>query len=136
MFRLILSFGLCVALSTFCAGGEAPACSREEILRDWMEQDAGRDRKRCFTSNRNGALEQRIVEKILAEEAGPELKAQFKELVDAGVPGRDPRWKELYTRACEARRAARLRSLLKQTRRLHPFPDQYKLAVEVEVIHL
>jgi len=121
-----LGFGLWVVLSASCATGEVPAYSREEILRDWIEQDAGREATRCFTSEHNAALEQRIIEKALAEVCSPELEKQFDASVKAGAPGRDPRWKELYIRACEARRAARLANLLRQTRRI-VFTKHYNL---------
>jgi len=123
---VILSFGLCLALSTFCAGGEAPGYSREDILNDWMRQDAGGNVARCFTSEHNAGLEQKMVAKVLAEQSSPELKAQFEELTGAKAPGCDPRWKDLYTQACEARRAARLGSLLKQTREII-FTKHYNL---------
>ena len=59
-FRLTLGFGIGVVLSAFCAGGEGPACSREEMLRDWMDQDGGGDLKRYFRSERDAALIMRI----------------------------------------------------------------------------
>jgi len=123
---LVAGLGLWVAMTAFCAAGEAPACGREEMLNDWMQQDAGGNVARCFTSGHNAGLEQKMVEKVLAEQSGPELQARLEELVEARAPGRDPRWKELYIRASEARRAARLASLLEQTREI-VFTKHYNL---------
>jgi len=116
--RLILGFGVLIAASAFASAKERPACDKEEILRDWMIQDAGGDPGKCFRSGRDAHLERGMIEKVLAEESTPELEARFKELITAKAPGRDPRWKELYIRACGKRRAARLQSLLDQTREI------------------
>ena len=102
--------------------GPPEAAPREEVLRDWLLQDYGLDVGRCFVSGANATAETAIVTKALAE-AGDDiavaaLKAQLKELVAAGAPGKDGRWRELYVAACEKRRAVRLKPLLERCKRL------------------
>ena len=68
----------------------------------------------CFTSDTGSVVEQRMVQRALAELTGDgnPLEEELAALKRSGVPGRDPRWKALYLRACELRRASRLEPLL------------------------
>jgi len=67
----------------------------------------------CFVSDRDAVVERQMLDRVLAElgDGGKALRGETDSLVTAGVPGKDPRWKELYLRACETRRQARLRPL-------------------------
>ena len=68
----------------------------------------------CFVSPRDATVEERMVVRVLAECGGEKeaLRTEVGRLVRAAVPSSDPQWKHLYLRACEARRAQRLRPLL------------------------
>lgn len=69
---------------------------------------------RCFVSDRHSIVEQRMVAWVLTEvsDGRGAIQAEAERLTQAGVPGADPRWKGLYVRACELRRARRLVPLL------------------------
>ena len=62
----------------------------------------------------------------LPDSAGGEIRQAMDGLMRDAVPGSDPRWKQLYLRACELRRARRLEPLLARWRRFvfdeHPHP--------------
>jgi len=95
------------------AAGAAPplphAAPRAEIVADWIAQDGGSDAKRCFTAASGATLEEGMVELVLGEvgkNAARGLRAELTNLSRSGAPGQDRRWRELYIRACEARRAA------------------------------
>jgi len=71
-----------------------------EVVADWLAQDElGGD-----------VLQTEAIGRVLdglGSHAG-KLRTEFDRLVDANVPAEDPRWAELYLKACETRRAARL----------------------------
>ena len=98
----------------------ADAASREAILRDWLEQDAGDAAARCFQHATSAAAEAAAVQAVARELAGggENVAAEAAALLAAGAPGADPRWRRLYTKACEARRAQRLAPLLARHRRI------------------
>jgi len=136
---MIRTLPLLLALSLSGFAGQ-PAAPREAIVRDWMHQDywaialpaplerekqqwcekflerpeskgeaPGIDRLKCFESATDCIVERRMIERVLAEAPDAALEAEGK-AIDA--PGRDPRWKALYIRACEGRRMQRLAPLL------------------------
>jgi hypothetical protein len=78
----------------------------QEVADDWRLQD--------------GVLEGwsfKPVVTVIAEHlgsAGAGLRASAAKLGKDGAPADDPRWKELYLRACAQRRAVRLRTLLQK----------------------
>ncbi|HUU20998.1 MAG TPA: hypothetical protein VM389_00550, partial [Phycisphaerae bacterium] len=117
---------LTLGVTTFAAGPEA--APRDAIVRDWMAQDHGKDISRCFTSETGAEAESRMVARVLEElgEAGKALQAERQQLVAQGVAGKDARWRALYVKACEARRARRLRGLLAKFRRI-VFTKHYNL---------
>ena len=80
---------------------------------DWTLQDAPAAAP-VFMSEEDAALEKSMVEKAIAEagDAGKALKADLDKLVAGKVAGNDPKWRDLYTNVCEARRAERLKPLL------------------------
>jgi len=104
------------------------AAVKERIVRDWMLQDHGHDTGKCFTNDGNADVEVRMVETVMKElsDAGKPLAAEMAALVKAKAPGKDPRWKALYVKACEARRGARLKTL-HQTARKTVFVKHYNL---------
>jgi len=115
--------------------GAAPslpdAAPRAEIVADWIAQDGGTDAKRCFTATSGATLEEGLVEMVLGEvdkTAARTLRTELTRLSNSGVPGKDKRWRALYVRACEARRAVRLKPLLAHAKRIvftkhHTFPS-------------
>jgi len=110
------------------AAEAAEAAPREAIVSDWMHQDHGGDIRTCFTSSAAAEIESRMVARVLEEvgRAGRALAAEREKLIRQAVCGRDPRWRALYVRACEARRARRLRGLLARCRRI-VFTKHYDL---------
>lgn len=111
--------GLALLLAAACAAA-APALQwgeaapREELLRDWLWQDGG-DPAACFGTADGHAAEQAVVRQALAGASGASdaaaLQAECQALVAGAVPGKDPRWRDLYLRACAARRQLRLARL-------------------------
>jgi len=73
----------------------------------------------CFVDQHDSIVEQGMIDRVLEElpaDAGP-IRAEVASLLAAKTPGRDPRWRELYLRGCELRRARRLRPLLLRWKR-------------------
>ena len=68
----------------------------------------------CFVSRIDHVVEKRMVECVVSQlgTGGTSLRAELERLVGKGVSGRDPAWKQLYVRACEARRIERLAPLV------------------------
>ena len=104
-------------------GPPAPALGddlRSAVFRDWLLQDTGGDARKCFTDTAGAAGETKAVETVL-KELGPDgqaLGAELAGLTAGNMPGTDPRWRDLYTKACEARRAKRLAPLLAKWQRI------------------
>lgn len=72
------------------------------------------ERLPCFVSKDDSVVEQRMLDRVLGElrDAGGPFRAELERLKLGTVPGRDRRWKDLYVRACEQRRARRLGPLV------------------------
>jgi len=86
----------------------------------------------CFISRQDSATEQRMLQRVLDElpnSVEDEIRQKRDGLVRDAVPGSDPRWQQLYLRACQLRRARRLEPLLARWRRFvfdehqHPGPS-------------
>lgn len=84
---------------------------------DWVKQDAPKAQiapNECFTSDNDCERETALVGVVLNELADAfdaDVEAYEKEklaLVEAKVPGKDDRWRDLYYGACAERRALRL----------------------------
>jgi len=116
----------CLAIATaffsgaavFCWAGDAavPAFGPEQLLTDWLLQDGGKGAPgKCFLSRTEADMETRIVNKVLGElgNSGKALSVQAAGLTAAKLPGSYPEWRNLYVRACRARRARRLAALRK-----------------------
>jgi len=106
----------------------ADAAAKDRIIQDWMLQDHGQDTGQCFANGGNAEVEAKMVETVLQEvsHAAKPLQAEMARLLETKAPGNDPRWKALYVKACEARRGARLQSLLDTTRKI-VFAKHYNL---------
>ncbi|MBN2475953.1 MAG: hypothetical protein JXB62_15180 [Pirellulales bacterium] len=72
------------------------------------------ERLSCFVSDEDSLVERRMLDRVLEElgEAGKAIGTEAAALSAAGVPGEDPRWRQLYVQACELRRVQRLQPLL------------------------
>ena len=83
------------------------------IFADWLIQDTADKAPQCFKSNTDATGEKEIIEKVFteleADAAG--LRSEFAQLQKDEVVGSDPRWRNLYNRACRLRRAKRLAPL-------------------------
>ncbi len=73
----------------------------------------------CFVSNEDSLVEQRMMNCVLAElgARGEPFRVRADQLIQAEVPGDDPRWFTLYCEACELRRQLRLAPLLSRATR-------------------
>jgi len=101
------------------ASGLSPAAAAvgwDDLLADWCLQDkAPADKNKvCFSDPAGFDVESRMVARVLGElgPAGREMAVEMARLVGARTPGTDARWKDLYVKACKARRARRLAPLL------------------------
>ena len=114
-----LALTLCVlaaAVPGLCFGKDAPqaGATAEQILTDWLIQDGGIGAPgKCFKSRPDAAMETRIVNEVLGElgDSGKALAAEAAKLIADKAPGSYPEWRDLYIRACGARRAKRLSAL-------------------------
>ncbi len=108
-----------------CPADEA-SDQKARIFRDWLKQDCGPAAEKCFTAADGCDVERRAVAAVLQETADAKFQADLTELAAAKTPGNDPRWRSLYLKACEARRAARLRKLVRETPKI-VFTKHYNL---------
>ncbi|MHB8900093.1 MAG: HzsA-related protein, partial [Thermoguttaceae bacterium] len=81
--------------------------------RDWIYQDYGLRSGDCFAAADRNDTEQAMVRKVLVDLESRQvatggLEQTLGALVEGRTPGSDPAWKDLYFRACELRRRARL----------------------------
>ena len=73
----------------------------------------------CFVSDRDSVVERRMILHVateLTDHARP-IQNEVDALLRAERSGSDPRWKQLYLRACELRRSKRLEPLLSRWKR-------------------
>ena len=106
----------------------ADAAARDQIINDWMLQDHGKDPGKCFVAGSGAEVETAMIEAVLKElgDSANPLQAEMASLLESSVPGKDPRWRALYVKACEARRRLRLQTLLDTTRKV-VFVKHYNL---------
>ena len=107
---LLLLGGVC---NNICAA--EPALSADDLYRDWMQQDYGKnDISSCFISHSWNLAEQKMVYKVLKEmkALGGDTQSMMQELQSLdSTPANDPKWKALYFKACGERRKLRLSGL-------------------------
>lgn len=72
----------------------------------WFEEDSGRRPTQWFADAQSVVVEQAAVGRVLGQ-IGPAapLRKELQSLVQNKVPGSDPRWLNLYVRACRCRAA-------------------------------
>ena len=92
---------------------------RLAVVADWVLQD----KLEAGKGLREAALKAAIGKVAEGDRA---LKAELSTLEAEGAPAADPRWTDLYLRACERRRAERLRPHEEQIRRV-AFTKHYNL---------
>ena len=88
----------------------------QRLHRDWLYQDLGSlDVKNVFASKDSNAAEKRLMASVLGsfktDSTDPAIRGiekAFQALSDAGKPGCDPAWRDLYVQACGLRRTGRL----------------------------
>jgi hypothetical protein len=116
LFALAFVASCChAAWSQPCPRQDSPP---EDVAQDWRRQDGLLE----------GGFYDPAVERVAAElgAAATELQAELSTLPKVAASPRDPRWEKLYLRACAARRAARLRTLLQAAPRI-VFTKHYDL---------
>lgn len=116
---LVMAFVIVSIAATYCFGLESSSSYViNRIKRDWIVQDHDAKVDECFVSNDNANIESEMVSRVLKESPDKNLQEKQEELIKTKVSGSDPRWWDLYNKACESRRAKRLNSLLKQTNKI------------------
>ena len=87
---------------------------------DWALQDGGVNSAQWLCSTGATGIEQRMIEKALAElgGSGRALKQELDRLAQGSPSSGDRRWLDLYVRACEQRRHQRLKTVLAKTPRI------------------
>ncbi len=92
----------------------------ERLQLDWLFQDHGLDLSDCFTNTEHCEVERNLLQKVVSQigESGTGFLQKASELAEAKIAGSDPRWKELYFEACEARRESRLKALFEKYPRI------------------
>jgi hypothetical protein len=90
------------------------------IQADWVLQDGGPDFPLWFESAGETDWERRVIARVLGQlgETGGALQKEYDELCRQGAAFDDPRWLQLYARACEQRRGGRLRTVLARAPRI------------------
>jgi len=82
---------------------------------DWFLQDNGGNCEAWLLARpAHQDIEQKLLGRVLEElgSAGEPFRAGLKQLVEAKTPGTDQGWLDLYAKACQVRRQARLKPLL------------------------
>ena len=108
---VVLLAGLVLALvgaSARLAGQDKAPDADTAILQDWMRQDSGGNPQACFAASDAATVETRMVTRVVDElgAAGAPYRETLEQLTRAGAAGNDPRWRDLYAKACGARRRA------------------------------
>lgn len=128
--RLVASvlFLLSTAVTARAAESTEPAAPPDVVFEDWLLQDFGAVAGDWFTAADSADAEAEAVARVLTGigNAAPGLAEERDALVTRGIPGGDPRWRDLYTRACGVRRRARLQPLLAKAPRII-FTKHYNL---------
>ena len=77
---------------------------------DWMLQDNENNLRRWFDAGDNADIEMKMIARVLDEigSKGAKLDSAFENLKQKKVAANDKQWLDLYGKACEARRTARL----------------------------
>ena len=100
---------------------------RAAVFEDWLLQDLPGDLetrkktlKTCFTSQTDAPFEPALVSGVIMElgSNGAEFAGMLAGLVAEKIPAQDPRWRDLYTKAAEARRALRLAPLMAKWKKI------------------
>ncbi len=93
-------------------GDPVPAAPADAVFEDWLKQDTGGEGKKCFVATNGCDREQKLVLGVVEElDGGDRFVAEAKALSAGKKPGSDAAWKDLYIRACAARRRQRLSRL-------------------------
>jgi hypothetical protein len=108
---LVFLFLLVLVVESY---GSAKGAQNEVIFRDWLIQDAAGNVDQCFKSSTDYTLEKAILDKVFVELGtdGARLNGEFIELQKTKAPGSDPRWRDLYSEACQLRRGKRFEPLV------------------------
>jgi hypothetical protein len=111
--RPIFCSFFCVAFLFVLGFSEVVTSSEAFTLRlqqDWMQQDAP-GRTDWFTDSAGNAVEAGMIQKVIAEieRKTDDWNARLGNLQSAGIPGNDPRWRQLYLDVCTERRTQRLK---------------------------
>jgi hypothetical protein len=111
---VLCAFAMAVPGVCFGKNAPQPGATDGQILSDWMMQDIGKaGAAKCFKSKSDARAEAAVIKKVTTQLGadGKALSAEAVKLAASGLPGGDPKWKELYARVCGVRRAKRLAAL-------------------------
>ncbi|MCX6909553.1 MAG: hypothetical protein NTY01_16130, partial [Verrucomicrobia bacterium] len=84
---------------------------------DWMLQDGGLDFPNWFAADGNADIEKKMTAHALDElgDRAAACREELNALCQSNAAPDDPRWLNLYAKACEQRRAIRLKTVLAQS---------------------
>ena len=87
---------------------------------DWIDQDCGEDVYKWLGGQADGGIEKKTIRAVLDElgSAGSKPARDFERLCKSKARPNDPRWLDLYVRACRERRGIRLKPLLETCRKI------------------
>jgi len=87
---------------------------------DWVEQDCGADFYKWLGGQTDTAIEKKMIKAVLGElrAVGNDLRRRFERLCESEVRSDDRRWLDLYVKACQKRRAIRLKPLLEKCQKI------------------
>jgi len=87
---------------------------------DWMLQDNGNNLRKWFDAGDDARLEMKMIAGVLAEigSKGAKLESAFENLKQKKAAANDKQWLDLYLKACQMRRAARLARLIETGQRI------------------
>ena len=90
------------------------------IESDWIDQDCGEDVYKWLGGQADGGIEKKMIRAVLDElgSAGSKTARDFERLCKSKARPDDPRWLDLYVRACRERRGIRLKPLLETCRKI------------------
>lgn len=90
------------------------------VQTDWLIQDNGTDLTKWFLAAQGTEIEVSIVKKVINELGtdGKSLQSELEKLESGKISWNDRRWLDMYTAACEKRRASRLKTLVQKAQRI------------------
>jgi len=90
------------------------------IESDWIDQDCRADVYKWLAGQADAGIEKKMIRAVLDElgSAGSKPARDFERLCKSKAGPDDPRWLDLYVKACQQRRGIRLKPLMEKCRKI------------------